>query len=282
MEKTSSAEIEFQLANQLGKPIVLCCNAYLVFDKSAIIVFIKDITKSKEHEDYIVKYGARKNTVLDSLAHQVSGAINLMQHLASQAEKYVEATNDRNLQIYLDLLNNNSSHCLRIIYDVLKEEHQVSPGVAVRNSRIDIVEKMAIIHESLQQSYRTRKFVFFSPVKSLHINTDEVKVLQVVNNLTSNAIKFSHSTSTITLSIAMKDHMIIVSVTDEGIGIPDSMKPAIFENQFGIGRTGLNGERSIGLGLSICKDLVRLLGGDIWFDNTENKGSTFYVGLPGN
>jgi two-component system, OmpR family, sensor histidine kinase VicK len=275
-----TGEVEFQITRDNDHPVFLCCNAYLISKKSAIIVFIKDITRLKEHEDYIVEYGARKNTVLESLAHQVSGALNLMQHLSVEAEKYVEITNNKNLKIYLKLLNDNSSHCLDIIYDLLRHEHEVSPEVSVKNSRIDVVDRISIIHDELKQSYQQRKFFFTSSAKSLHINTDEVKLLQVVNNLTSNAIKFSPSTESITIAIANDDEEIIVSVQDRGIGIPPQLQPSIFERQLGAGRTGLKGEKSMGLGLSICKNLIQLMGGKIWFESKEGEGSIFYIALP--
>jgi two-component system sensor histidine kinase VicK len=102
----------------------------------------------------------------------------------------------------------------------------------------------------------------------------------VVNNLTSNAIKFSDAKDPIVISILIQDDNVIVSVADKGIGIPENLKPLIFEKHFGAGRKGLNGERSIGLGLSICKNLTKLLGGEIWFESEEGQGSTFYFRLP--
>ncbi|HYF71140.1 MAG TPA: sensor histidine kinase [Ohtaekwangia sp.] len=279
-EKFLTAEVEFKVRNEKDGEMFLCCNAYLVYNKSAIIVFIKDITKPKEHENYLVNYGARKNTILDTLAHQVSGALNLMRHLSSEAEKYTEDTRDKNLKIYLRLLNDNSSHCLEIIQDLLKNEHEESAGIFVKNSRIDIVRKIAVIYDELQQSHRTRKFFFSPSVESLHITTDEVKLLQIVNNLTSNAIKFSHSEDPISITIVDAQDQVTVSVTDSGIGIPKNLEPLVFESQFGAGRTGLNGEKSIGLGLSICKNLIKLLNGTIWFESREGEGSTFYFSLP--
>jgi two-component system sensor histidine kinase VicK len=281
-DKHVSGEFEFQLASPIDQPMFLCCNAYLILSKSAIIVFIKDITKAKVHEDYIVEYGARKITALDSRAHQVSGALNLMHHLSSEAEGFINHSTDKNLKIYLGLLNDKSTHCLQIIHDLLKNEHEVSPTIAVKNSRIDLVNKISIIHHELQQNYRKRTFLFISSVDSLHVNTDEVKLLQIVNNFTSNAIKFSRPDDPITIKIVDAQDEVTVSVTDVGIGIPEHLKPLIFESQFGAGRTGLNGEKSIGLGLSICKNLSEILNGKIWFDSTQDVGSTFYLSLPKN
>jgi two-component system, OmpR family, sensor histidine kinase VicK len=279
-EKSLTGEVEFQLTDPNGRKIFVCGNAFLIADKSALVVFVRDITMPKKHEDYLVEYGARKNSVLDTLAHHISGALNLMQHLSTEATKYIETTNNKNLGIYLGLLNANSSHCLQIIYDLLKDEHSESPSVSVKNTRIDLVEKISVIYSELHQSYRERKFIFNPSSSSLYINTDEVKLLQVVNNLTSNAIKFSPPEKAITIRISETTTDVIVSVKDQGIGIPNNLKPFIFQTQFGVGRRGLNGEYSIGLGLSISSNLIKLMSGKIWFETEPDAGSTFYFSLP--
>lgn len=276
-KKPVTTEVEFRLMRPDKGSTYVCCNAYLISE--AIIVFIRDITKPKIHENYLVEFGARKDTVLDTLMHHMNGALNLMQQLSSEAEKYVEITNDKNLKIYLGLLRDNSGQCLEIIYDLLKKEHEVSPKVSVKNTRIDVIEKISIIYDELRQSYRSRKFLLYHSDGILYINTDEVKLMQVVNNLASNAIKFSPSEEPIIISIIDNAKEVVISVQDHGIGIPEELHPSIFERQIGIGRTGLNGEKSMGLGLSICKNLMHLLQGKIWFKSKEGGGSTFYISV---
>jgi two-component system sensor histidine kinase VicK len=279
-EKSITGEVEFQLVNAKKQHIFVCCNAFLIAKKSTIVVFIKNITRAKEHQDYLVEFGARKNTVLTTLTHHISGALKLMQHLSAEAGKYIDVSSDKNLKIYLDLLDDNSSRCLEIIYDILKNEHSESPGVSVKTSRIDIIQKVSFIYDELKQSYLHRKFLFQTSTDSLYINIDEVKLLQVVNNLTSNAIKFSPVDETIIIAITETATDVIVWVKDRGIGIPDDKKPLIFQTQLGVGRKGLNGEKSIGLGLSICNNLVQIMNGKIWFESKEGEGSTFYISLP--
>ena len=273
-------EIEFRLMSSGRQNTFLCCNAYLLSRDSTLIVFIRDVTKPKEHENYLAEFGARKNTVLDTLTHHMSGALNLMQHLSFEAEKYIESTTDKNLKIYLGLLKDNSKSCLEIINDLLKNEHEISPEISVKHSRIDVVKKISFIHDELQRSYRARKFLFYHPAGHVFINIDEIKLLQVVNNLTSNAIKFSPNAESIIINIDDNDQEVVVSVRDNGIGIPQQLRPSIFERQLGTGRTGLNGERSIGLGLYICKSLIQLMNGKIWFESKEGEGSIFYISLP--
>jgi signal transduction histidine kinase len=102
----------------------------------------------------------------------------------------------------------------------------------------------------------------------------------VVNNLITNAIKFSFLGTTIQVTISINDKFARIQVKDEGIGIPTSVQPQIFEMFTSAKRHGTVGERSYGLGLSICKQIVEELGGRIWFESVEAKGSSFFVELP--
>jgi two-component system sensor histidine kinase VicK len=245
-------------------------------------VIIHDITHVRRHEDYLVKYGAKKNTLLDNLSHQISGALSLMQHLSFEAGKLLHADAEINVKTYLNLIEANCLHCVDIINDLMRHEHVESADIVVKKTKVDVVQIASIIHQELLQSYSARKILLQSSSPSIQIMTDNVKLLQVINNLTSNALKFTDPEGLIFISIQEHEHEVIISVADQGMGIPDSLKPLIFQKQPGGGRPGLNGERSIGIGLSLCKKLVNLMDGRIWFDSEEGKGSTFYISLPRN
>jgi two-component system, OmpR family, sensor histidine kinase VicK len=281
VKSSATLEVEFKLKKHQREEIeILCCNAFQVHQGSCIVASIRDITKPKQHETYLVEFGAKKNTLLDTLTHHISGALNLMQHLAGQAEKSLASSDNKNLKTYLSLVSDNTRHCIDIINDLLNEEHLESPQVYVKYSRINVVQVIDFIYQELVQSFRDRDFIFKTPSPGIYINTDEVKLLQVVNNLTSNAVKFTPPGSPISIEIEEKSREVIISVKDHGIGIPLALQPFVFERQSVAGRTGLNGEKSNGMGLSICKNLVQLMGGKIWFESNEGAGSTFYCKLP--
>jgi two-component system sensor histidine kinase VicK len=246
----------------------------------ALVIIVRDITRIRQLEDYLVKYGAKKNTLLDNLAHHISGALSLMQHLSIEATKLLRSDVEINVRTYLNLMEANCLHCIDIINDLMRHEHLESTDIEVKKTKVDVVQIVSIIHQELLQSYSARKIILQSASPSIQIMADNVKLLQVVNNLASNALKFTDPEGLIFISIQESEHEVIISVADQGIGIPDSLKPFIFQKQPGGGRIGLNGERSIGIGLSLCKNLVDLMGGRIWFESEEGKGSTFYISLP--
>jgi two-component system sensor histidine kinase VicK len=279
MHKSVSDEIEFRLRDDLQKTFI-CSRAYLLRDSSTLVIYIRDITRVKLHENYLIEFGTKKNTLLDTLTHHISGALNLMRHLTGEAEKYIDESADKNLKIYLRLVSENSEACLKIIEDFLEYEHEKSATISIKLSRINLVEKINYVREELEHSYSRRKFYLHSPSKEIYISTDDIKLLQIVNNLISNAIKFSNAKDTVTIQIADFAREVIVAVADKGVGIPEELKPFIFQRRPLGGRPGLHGEPSKGLGLSICKKLIELLGGRIWFESTVGVGSTFYISLP--
>jgi two-component system, OmpR family, sensor histidine kinase VicK len=279
-EKEFVSDVEFRLRKNSTEYTHICCSAYRIIDGAFLVIYLQDITKPKQHENYLVEFGAKKNTLLDTLAHQISGALNLMRNLTNEAIKSLEGNSNEDVRKYFSLVNENSKYCLEIINDLMRDEHFKSENIFVKTSRVNIVEIIRFIFEELNQSYHHRKFLLQSSAPAIFSMTDEVKLLQIVNNLTSNAIKFSKANTVIQISVDQGENDITVSVKDQGIGIPDKLKPLVFERHSGAGRTGLNGEKSTGVGLSICKNLAQLIDAEIWFESKEGIGSTFFLRLP--
>jgi K+-sensing histidine kinase KdpD len=116
------------------------------------------------------------------------------------------------------------------------------------------------------------------------IELDEVRIGEVLTNLVENAIKFSDDNTNITISAAYKgkDKAVVVSVADEGIGIPPELHKKIFERFFqGNGRKA-GRRKGAGLGLAICQGIVETHGGKIWVESQTGKGSKFSFSLPVN
>ena len=103
----------------------------------------------------------------------------------------------------------------------------------------------------------------------------------IIRNLLSNAIKFSHHGGTVFLeSEETKDNNLIISIKDEGIGIPDEMKEKLFALGSESSRKGTDGEPSTGLGLLLCKEYIEKHKGKLWVESEVGKGSTFHFTLP--
>ena len=102
----------------------------------------------------------------------------------------------------------------------------------------------------------------------------------VVRNLTSNALKFTESEGEVKILVQEKKEEIIISVQDNGVGIPEKAQDKLFNVGEKHSTKGTNNEKGTGLGLMLCKEFVEKNAGRIWFESTEGKGTTFSFSLP--
>jgi signal transduction histidine kinase len=113
------------------------------------------------------------------------------------------------------------------------------------------------------------------------INADPIKIGEAIDNLVSNAIKYSPKDTTIEINVGVKSDKAIFAVKDQGPGLTDEEQKRVFEKFAKLSARPTGGETSTGLGLSICKKLIELHGGKIYAESEGlGKGSTFRVELP--
>lgn len=122
----------------------------------------------------------------------------------------------------------------------------------------------------------------------LEVNESEItKILldprrfrDVIENLVSNAIKYSHPQGVVGVKVNQAEKLIHISVSDQGLGIPEENKSMIYSKFFRAGNAIRSQAEGTGLGLFVVKSYVASWGGSIWFDSQEGKGTTFYVEIP--
>jgi two-component system sensor histidine kinase VicK len=279
-KQPTTTNFEFRFLQRGDVMVWLDCKTYLFHKNRFVLVVVADVTEMRHHEEYLVEFGTKKNTVLDTVAHQLNGALSLMANLAVKAGKLNMETDRPAIDKFISLVYDNSNHCIKIITELLSEEHRGSPGVPTKFSRVDVVKMIRYIFEELKRSQPTRNLIFDSDSPTFFLDTDEFRLLQVVNNLASNALKFTQESDEIRFILRQYEKTFMIAVADSGIGIPDDLQPFLFEKRGPARRTGLNGEKSIGLGLSICKNLTTLLKGRMWIESSEGAGTTVFIELP--
>ena len=151
--------------------------------------------------------------------------------------------------------------------------------------KLEVVRLSDVLEETLSLTREsTNKHEFVVDIESdlPDVLVDRDKFSQVAGNLLSNAVKYSPNGGRITLSAHndQERHRIVVSVTDEGIGIGPADKDVLFTTFHRIQRPETQGIRGSGLGLYIAKEWTEAMGGKIWLESELNKGSTFFVAIP--
>jgi signal transduction histidine kinase len=114
----------------------------------------------------------------------------------------------------------------------------------------------------------------------VHLRIDQIYLSEVLDNILSNAIKYSNKGTKIKVNIKYSDGMVLTEIIDNGIGIREEDLGSIFEPFKTTRNKPTNGEVSTGLGLTLVKKIITLHGGRIEVKSRENEGSTFYYYLP--
>jgi len=225
---------------------------------------LRNLEISNKQKDRIL------NVVAHDLRNPISGIAALSKTLLEQSQeenmylKMIEQTSEQSLNLINELLQNNAE----------KESLEIS-SLSVNK----LIEKIYLLFDTKAKEKQIQLKI--QPLTiDIVINIDEAKIERVLHNLVSNALKFSHVQSNVYVSVKQEIEHIIFAIKDEGIGIPKDMQKSLFEKVSIARRRGTAGEKSFGLGLSICKELITAHHGKIWVESEEGKGSCFYVELP--
>ena len=136
--------------------------------------------------------------------------------------------------------------------------------------------------DKMRGSYEEKKYELVRdyPITSVWIEIDTDKMTQVIDNILNNAIKYSPDGGKITVTMKTTDDQMILSISDQGLGIPKQDLPRIFDRFYRVDRARSRAQGGTGLGLSIAKEIIKQHKGFIWAKSEYGKGSTFTIVLP--
>jgi signal transduction histidine kinase len=182
----------------------------------------------------------------------------------------------------LTLIENTSKRSLVMINELL--ESGLGGNAVMPKAAVDINMLLYECVELLQFKAKEKgqHIEFQNHHASVIISGNYEKIWRVFNNLIVNALKFSHTNDIIKVVLLKESDHVLISIADNGIGIPDKSKDSIFEMFTPAKRVGTNGEQPFGLGLSISKNILEKHGGRIWFESKDGEGTIFFVSLPVN
>ncbi|MGN0020756.1 MAG: sensor histidine kinase [Sphingobacterium hotanense] len=255
------------------------CNFYSIKQGDQIFALLEDVTEHVESNDSITKHNAQKNAILTILSHDVVGSLNTASTLIDFASQRVRSGDVDNVVAALKAVKDISTSNVSMIGEFLRKEFLSSLNVPLSKVRNDVVECLGslIAQYRLVESDLAVEMDFRFNKEQIYLKTDRDKLIQIFNNLISNALKFTPKGGRITLSAIEEHNRVELSVEDTGVGIPNDLKKHIFSKFSLARRRGLSGEQSHGIGLWAIKQMVEWLGGDISFESQEQKGTRFLV-----
>lgn len=244
--------------------------------------FVDDITERRVHHETLQKFTAKKNSVLEILSHDLARPLANIQGLSTRLAKQLESYENEQTHKMIEMITEASKQGVQLIRDFVHQEFLESAQADLIKKRIDLVNKLKQVIEQYQGSEYTisKSFHLYTDSEEVYLELDEVKFMQVINNLISNAIKFTTDKGVIIIRLEDQQDHVLITVEDNGIGIPAELQEGLFERFPKARRPGLKGEPSTGLGMSIIKTIVEWHNGKIWFESEENKGTIFYIEIP--
>lgn len=156
----------------------------------------------------------------------------------------------------------------------------------IRAGRMDlhaeICDLVDICHQTVEQQHclTNRSISLIAPPESIMVEADCTRLHQVVMSLVDNALKYSAPESHIEIRVSQDEEIARIEVRDSGPGIPDEQQKHLFEPFYRGSHVRVSPKSGLGLGLTICKEIVDRHGGCIWYESQENVGSNFIVELP--
>ena len=195
-----------------------------------------------------------------------------------------QETDEEQRQTYKKEIQNACNQLLFIINDILDISTIETGKVPLKISKVSlqsIINHLKQIFEPIAHE-KNINFTIINPnQENILIETDELKLAQILSNIINNSIKFTDEGS-VELSYSFEKQFIIFSISDTGIGIKPENHKAVFDRFRQEDYTLNRKHKGTGLGLSISKAFTELLGGEIWFEPNKTKGTTFYLSIPYN
>lgn len=256
----------------------------LVLQKNKIEVQQEDITEKHEQlinrNTQLITLNEEKNNLIKILAHDIrsplSQIIMITEILTNPSEEALDKRKELLNQVAV------SAHRInQMVAKILDIDSAENRAIKVMHERVDVKEILSEI-KARYSSRAASKDISLEviPCSNNHIiRSDNLLLTLVMENLVSNAIKFSPKGSCVRLESICKYDSVVFKVSDEGPGFTEEDKKLLFNRFQKLSAKPTDGEPSIGLGLSIVKKYVNDLGGQVWLESEKGSGSTFFVKL---
>ena len=246
---------------------------------SGLVCVLTDVTEQqkieRERRNFVSNVSHELRTPLTSIKSYTEALVDGAwenKEIAPGFLNVIETETDRMMRMITDLLNLSRMDQNR--FGLEKEFINMNELV------VHIVNRFEMVLQS--EPYRDKNYRILMDItqRDLWVELDQDKITQVLDNIINNAIKYSPDGGRIIVRLMETHTDIIVSVSDEGLGIARKDIPHLFDRFYRVDKARSRAMGGSGLGLAIAQEVVQLHGGKIWVNSIENKGSTFFVSLP--
>ena len=243
---------------------------------SGLVAVLHDTTEQEKEE-------RERRLFVSNVSHELRTPL-------TSVKSYLEALDEGALYEpvapdFIKVSLNETNRMMRMVTDLL---HLSRIDNATGHLDVELINFTAFITFILNRFDKMRtqdeekkyELVRDYPITSVWIEIDTDKMTQVIDNILNNAIKYSPDGGKITVSMKTTDDQMILSISDQGLGIPKEDLPKIFDRFYRVDKARSRAQGGTGLGLAIAKEIIKQHNGFIWAKSEYGKGSTFTIVLP--
>ena len=277
---TQSPELMIYSQNVNGEYVSLRVRFALIRRESGfisgLVAVLHDTTEQEKEE-------RERRLFVSNVSHELRTPL-------TSVKSYLEALDEGALYDpvapdFIKVSLNETNRMMRMVTDLL---HLSRIDNATSHLDVELINFTAFITFILNRFDKMRaqdeekkyELVRDYPITSVWIEIDTDKMTQVIDNILNNAIKYSPDGGKITVSMKTTDDQMILSISDQGLGIPKEDLPKIFDRFYRVDKARSRAQGGTGLGLAIAKEIIKQHNGFIWAKSEYGKGSTFTIVLP--
>lgn len=277
---TQSPEMRIYSQNVNGEYISLRVRFALIRRESGfisgLVAVLHDTTEQEKEE-------RERRLFVSNVSHELRTPL-------TSVKSYLEALDEGALYEpvapdFIKVSLNETNRMMRMVTDLL---HLSRIDNASGHLDVELINFTAFItfilnrFDKMRSQDQEKKYELVRdyPITSVWIEIDTDKMTQVIDNILNNAIKYSPDGGKITVSMKTTDDQMILSISDQGLGIPKEDLPKIFDRFYRVDKARSRAQGGTGLGLAIAKEIIKQHNGFIWAKSEYGKGSTFTIVLP--
>ena len=242
------------------------------FAEGTVYAF-RDLTEERRLEELKADFVA-------TVSHELRTPIAAVHGAAKTLEREDIVFTDELRRHLLAVISDQSDRLVHLVNDILVTSQVESGRLVLARDHIDVTDVARGVIEAARTHAPEDVSVELVAPESLPAVADRDKLRQVLANLVANAVKYSFRSGRVEVRLEQSRAHLRIAVRDQGVGIPRREQQRVFEKFYRLDPHMTGGVSGTGLGLYICRELVRRMGGSIWVDSSEGRGSTFFVELP--